>query len=58
MIISYVPEDCADSEVLGFNALGTALFQYDPNQKENDPKKLAKVWVEKYEGIQSRMACA
>lgn len=46
-IISYKPEDCAFSEILGTNALGAALFQYDPNQRQEDPKKLAKVWVER-----------
>lgn len=46
-VISYVPEDCESSTVLGTNALGTALFQYDPNHQGTDPRGLAKVWVER-----------
>lgn len=46
-VISYVPEDCETSTVLGTNALGTALFQYDPNHQGTAPRKLAKVWVER-----------
>lgn len=46
-VISYVPEDYEASTVLGTNALGTALFQYDPNHQATNPKKLAKVWVER-----------
>lgn len=46
-VIPYKPEDCDTSTVLGTNALGTALFQYVPNHQATDPKKLAKVWVER-----------
>lgn len=48
-IISYVPEDGATSKQLLKNALGTALFQYDPKQNKDDPKALTKVWIEKSE---------
>lgn len=48
-IVSYKPEDCETSPVLGTNALGTALFQYDPRQNAEDPKALSKVWVERSE---------
>ena len=41
-IVSY-----ATGSKLGTNALGTALFRYDPKQSPTNPKKLAKVWVEK-----------
>lgn len=46
-VISYVPQDCETSTELGTNALGTALFQYDPNHQGTAPRGLAKVWVER-----------
>lgn len=35
--------------VLGTHALGTAHFQYDPNHRPTNPRRLAKVWVERAE---------
>lgn len=46
-VILYAPLDCDTSEELGTNALGTALFQYDPKHRANTPKGLAKVWIER-----------
>lgn len=45
-VVLYNPEHSLGG-VLGTNALGTALFQYDPDQRKNDPKKLVKVWIER-----------
>lgn len=46
-VVPYKPEDCKKSEVLGTNALGTALYKYDPAHKQEEPQALAKVWVER-----------
>ncbi|KAK5001204.1 hypothetical protein LTR66_000082 [Elasticomyces elasticus] len=48
-VVPYKPIDCTDEDVLGTNALGTALFQFDPRQNEMDPRALSKVWIERRE---------
>ena len=35
--------------VLGTHALGTAHFQYDPNHRPTNLRRLPKVWVERAE---------
>lgn len=48
-VIPYKAEDCDYSRELGTNALGTGLFQYDPQRQGNRSQKLAKVWIERKE---------
>lgn len=55
-VVPYKPEECDISEILGKNALGTALFQFDPNQYADDPKSLSKVWIERSDEYEHRCA--